>query len=98
MAALKNKAEEYYVAHVSFTPDNVIGEYMYADEKNCQLLKDSAKDFIVKNARKVVVTDSFDGVLFATSMLKEIILALAMVQEDEVCTSEKCEQASECAR
>ena len=51
---LKLKAEVYYVRSTIITTDNVIDKLLYADSKNCALLKEAAIDWLVKNAADVM--------------------------------------------
>ena len=50
---LKMEIEAWHVTHFDFTVDNVIEELIYADAKNCPLLREAAVDFILKNANDV---------------------------------------------
>mmetsp|Transcript_28206 Transcript_28206/g.60097 ORF Transcript_28206/g.60097 Transcript_28206/m.60097 type:complete len:393 (+) Transcript_28206:428-1606(+) len=74
---LKVEAEAWRVTHFNFTVSNVIEELLYADAKNCPLLREAAMDFILKNAKDVIESDSFENVLMTKTITKEIMLAMA---------------------
>ena len=63
-----------------FTVSNVIGELLYADTMDCPLLRESAIDFIVKNSKHVMKSESFEKVLTKKSITKDIMLAMAVVE------------------
>ena len=46
---LKLDAEVWYVSRTIFTLENALENLLYADSKNCALLKEAAVDFIVTN-------------------------------------------------
>ncbi|KAL7525078.1 hypothetical protein ACHAXR_000849, partial [Thalassiosira sp. AJA248-18] len=43
---LKVEAEAWYVAYCNFTVENMVADLLYADAKNCPLLREAAIDFI----------------------------------------------------
>ena len=47
---LKLEAEASYVQSTTFTVENVLENLLFADSKNCALLKEAAMDFIVENS------------------------------------------------
>jgi hypothetical protein len=51
---LKLEAEVHYVESTTITTDNVVELLLYADSKNCALLKEAAMDFMAVNAVKVL--------------------------------------------
>lgn len=59
---LKPEAERQYAKATKFTLDNVLGNLLYADFKNCALLKEAVMDFIVENGEDIVGKVSFDDV------------------------------------
>ena len=62
VVALKLKAEVYYARSTIFTAENVIDNLLYAEAKNCALLKEAALDFLVQNAADVAGEICFDDV------------------------------------
>jgi len=59
---LKLEAEVWYVDNKQITIDNVIDNLLYADARNCALLKETVMDFIVENKEKVMQQVSFQDV------------------------------------
>ena len=59
---LKLEAEARYVDSTTITTDNVVELLLYADSKNCALLKEAAMDFIAENAVKVLTQVSLRDV------------------------------------
>jgi hypothetical protein len=51
---LKLEAEAHYVESITITTDNVVELLLYADSKNCALLKEATIDFMAENAVKVL--------------------------------------------
>mmetsp|Transcript_42471 Transcript_42471/g.76522 ORF Transcript_42471/g.76522 Transcript_42471/m.76522 type:complete len:516 (-) Transcript_42471:55-1602(-) len=78
---LKLAAEAWHVAYYSFTVGNVVEELLYADAKNCPLLREAAIGFILKNAKEVIKSESFENVLMAKTTTKEIMLAMATAEQ-----------------
>ncbi|KAL9190325.1 hypothetical protein ACHAXT_007536 [Thalassiosira profunda] len=54
VVGLKLKAEAYWVENTTISIDNVMENLLYADAKNCPLLKEAVMDFVVENATEVV--------------------------------------------
>jgi hypothetical protein len=76
---LKLEAEARYVGSTTVTTDNVVELLLYADSKNCALLKEAAMDFIAENVQEVldqVSLKDVPGGLYAD-------LLAAMVRERE---------------
>jgi hypothetical protein len=51
---LKLEVEARYVDSTTITTDNVVELLLYADSKNCALLKEAAMDFIAENVQEVL--------------------------------------------
>lgn len=62
VTTLKLEAESCYVATTTISTNNVLELLLYADSKNCALLKEAAMDFIVNNASEVLTTVSLKDV------------------------------------
>ncbi len=59
---LKLEAEAAYVKSTKITTDNVMDDLLYADAKNCALLKEAVFDFIAKNGEEVIAKLSFNNI------------------------------------
>ena len=51
---LKLEAEAYYVKATAINTDNLMDNLLYADSKNCALLKEAVIDFVVDNGKEVL--------------------------------------------
>lgn len=60
---------------------------------DCPLLRESAIDFIVKNSKHVMKSDSFEEVLTKKSIMKDIMLAMAVAET--VTVSESTDKEAE---
>ena len=60
VVGLKFEAEASLVASTTFTMENVMDILLYADGKNCALLKEAAIDFLAENAEEGIKQLSFD--------------------------------------
>ena len=58
---LKLEAEAILVASTTITIDNVIELLLYANEKNCALLKETVNDFLVENLDEAIKKLSFEN-------------------------------------
>ena len=76
---LKLEAEASLVSTTAFTVENVLEFLLYADEKNCALLKEKAMDFLVKNRIEAHKQLSFVSV---PSYLMGDMLAAFEMKED----------------
>ena len=63
--------------HHKVAVDNVIDALLFAEEKNCFLLKEAARDILLKNAEEVLASESFDNIPNSTSFVREIISLVA---------------------
>ena len=59
---LKLAAEACLVKTTTFSVENVMDHLLYADSKNCALLKEAAMDFIVESNGEVLKKVSFNNV------------------------------------
>ena len=62
VTTLKLEAESCYVATTTISTNNVLELLLYADSKNCALLKEAAMDFIVENASEVLIKVSLKDI------------------------------------
>ncbi|KAL7543893.1 hypothetical protein ACHAXR_013386 [Thalassiosira sp. AJA248-18] len=69
---LKLEAEACYARSITLTVDNVLDNLLYADSKNCALLK--VMDYIVENGSNILGTVSFENV--PGSMMTDLLTAV----------------------
>jgi len=69
---LKLEAEASYVKSTDITMDNAMDNLLYADAKNCALLKESVIDFLAENSIEVVEKISFKDV--PGHMMKDLLV------------------------
>ncbi|KAL7515794.1 hypothetical protein ACHAWF_000004, partial [Thalassiosira exigua] len=62
MANLKLEAEASYVRSTKMKLDNVMDNLLYADAKNCALLKEAAIDFVAEHGAEVLKAVSLKNV------------------------------------
>lgn len=72
---LNLEAEASYVKSTGSTVENIIDNILYAESKNCALLKEAGMDFLVDNIGKV----SFDNV--PGSMMPDLLAAMPRAAE-----------------
>ena len=73
---LKLKAEESYVKSTKITMANVMDNILYADAKNCALLKEAAMNFLAENSSDAAEKISFDDV--PGHLMKDLLVAFNM--------------------
>ena len=71
---LKLEAESYYVNSTKITVDNMMDNLLYADSKNCALLKEAVIDFAIENGQDIIGKISFDNV--PGSMMTDLLTAV----------------------
>ncbi|KAL7528946.1 hypothetical protein ACHAWF_002776, partial [Thalassiosira exigua] len=76
VVGLKLEAEASYVSTMSITIDNLMDNLLYADSKNCALLKEAAMNFLVENGKEAVKNLSFDNV--PSYLMKDLLTAMNM--------------------
>ena len=59
---LKLEAEAAYVESTAITAENAIDNLLYADAKNCALLKEAVFDFLTQNGEEVIARLSFNNI------------------------------------
>jgi speckle-type POZ protein len=72
---LKLEAEAVYVKSTYVTMKNAVEILLYADAKNCALLKETAVDFLAANCDDVIDEISFDDV--PGHLMKDLLVATA---------------------
>ena len=75
---LKLAAEATYVESTEITFDNVMDDLLYADARNCALLKEAAMDFLVANSVEATEKASFAD--FPGHLSKDIFVAINKAQ------------------
>jgi hypothetical protein len=73
IVGLKLEAKAVYVESTTITIDNAIDNLLYADTKNCALLKETVIDFTADNGKEVISKISFDDVLGL--LMKDLLVA-----------------------
>jgi len=71
---MKLEAEACYVKSTTIDIDNMIDNLLYADSKNCALLKEAVMDYIVENGNDILGKVSFDNV--PGSMMTDLLTAV----------------------
>ncbi|KAL7529388.1 hypothetical protein ACHAXR_002939 [Thalassiosira sp. AJA248-18] len=74
VVGLKLEAEASLVTSTSITIENAMDNLLYADAKNCALLKEAVMDFLVENGNEAVKKLSFDDV--PGSVVKDLLTAM----------------------
>ena len=74
---LKSEAEAWHVKNIkqNFTVDNVVDELLYADGKNCPLLKKASMEFIVEHGEEVIESESYEKLDESPELRKEVMKA-----------------------
>ena len=72
---LKLEAEACYVKSTAIGIDNMIDNLLYADSKNCALLKEAVMDYIVENGNDILGKVSFDDV--PSYMMTDLLTAVS---------------------
>ena len=75
VVSLKLEAEAAYVESTKITVDNAMDNLLYADAKNCALLKEAVIDFLTDNGREVISKVSFAD--FPGHIVKDLLIATA---------------------
>ena len=80
------EAEAWYVKSTTLTVDNMLDNLLYADSKNCALLKETVMDFILENGDDIIGKVSFDKV--PGSMMTDLLTAVARRTDEDGGTSD----------
>ncbi|KAL9186148.1 hypothetical protein ACHAXT_005386 [Thalassiosira profunda] len=78
---LKLVAEAEKVASLTVDTSNVVEQLLFANQKNCALLKEYAARVLIERYDEVVVTDSFAN-LEDPKLLKELLLVVRPLREE----------------
>ena len=76
VTSLKLEAEASIVEDTTFTMENVMEHLLYAESKNCALLKEASMDFIVENKAEVIEKLSFADMVPGT-LVRDVLVATA---------------------
>mmetsp|Transcript_13569 Transcript_13569/g.29503 ORF Transcript_13569/g.29503 Transcript_13569/m.29503 type:complete len:408 (+) Transcript_13569:38-1261(+) len=76
VANLKLEAEACFVSSTTITIENMMDHLLYADAKNCALLKEAVMDFIVENDADVLEKVSFKDAPAGPTMITDILAAI----------------------
>ncbi|KAL7453648.1 hypothetical protein ACHAWC_005297 [Mediolabrus comicus] len=72
---LKLEAEAAYVKSTKITMDNVMDNLLYADAKNCALLKETVMNFLAENSSDAAEKISFTD--FPADVVKDLLVAVS---------------------
>jgi len=75
------------VNSTTITMDNVIDNLLYADAKNCALLKEVVMDFFAENHDEAVKKVSFDDV--PGHLMKDLLVAVGMSKRGGKCNEKE---------
>ena len=70
---LKLKAEVYFVETTPITVENAVEHLLYAESKNCALLKEEVMDYIVENKNEFLDKISFNDV--PSTLMRDLLAA-----------------------
>jgi hypothetical protein len=70
---LKLKAEVYFVEATPITVENAVEHLLYAESKNCALLKEAVMDYIVENKNTILDNISFNDV--PSTLMRDLLAA-----------------------
>ena len=79
---LKLEAESHYVSSVKFDVENIGDNLLFADSKNCALLKEAVMNFIVDNATEINEMKVLKDLLH-TDFLSDALAVLAIRDQKE---------------
>jgi hypothetical protein len=74
VSSLKMEAEACFVDGATFTIENVMELLLYAESKNCALLKEASMDYIVENKGEVIEKLSFADTVPGT-LMRDLLVA-----------------------
>jgi hypothetical protein len=78
---LKLEAEAYFVEGTIITVENVLDHLLYAESKNCALLKEVAMDYIVENKTAFVENIRFHDA--PGSLLNDMLVAFIRSEKED---------------
>lgn len=90
---LKLEAESHYVSSIKFNLENVVENLLFAETKNCALLKEKIMKFIVNNAVDIVEKETLKN-FSGGGLLNDALTALAMKEKDKACRGNDNENSS----
>mmetsp|Transcript_15058 Transcript_15058/g.24505 ORF Transcript_15058/g.24505 Transcript_15058/m.24505 type:complete len:409 (+) Transcript_15058:101-1327(+) len=79
---LKLEAEACFVNSTTITTSNMMEHLLYADAKNCALMKESVMDFIVENTAEVLEKVSLKDLPGGPTMFADILAAMARGEKE----------------
>ena len=91
---LKLKAEAAYVESASITFDNAIGDLLYADSKNCALLKEKVMTFLADHPNEAAEKISFAD--FPAHVVKDLLIVFGRNSKNETNTANVDELTTLC--
>jgi len=92
IVTLKLEAEACYVESTTISVDNMMDNLLYADSKNCALLKETVMDFIVENGQDVLEKVSLKDV--PGGMFADLLTAMTRGKKKDTNTGEDGDELS----
>ncbi|KAL7555247.1 hypothetical protein ACHAWF_018905 [Thalassiosira exigua] len=80
---LKVEAEAAYTEFTTISVDNVLENFLFADEKKCALLKEKVMDFLVENGKEVLSKISFKDAPASSTLFHDFMTAVASMGKKE---------------
>ena len=80
---LKLEAEAHYVSSIKFNVDNIVENLLFAEARNCALLKERVMRFMVNNAVEIVEKQTLKD--FPGGLLNDSLVALAIKEKESKC-------------
>ena len=84
---LKLEAEAAYVESTDITMENAIDNLLYADAKNCALLKEAVLDFLAENSVEAAQNISFSDV--PSHMFNDLLVAFGRNKNSDGCGNDE---------
>lgn len=87
VSGLKLEAEAALVENEELTIDNVMETFLFADSKDLALLKETAMNFIYKNANAMLESNSFNGSKGLDPIILKELLSVLATKDTQRCGS-----------
>lgn len=84
LITLKLKAEELLISSISFTTENAIDHFHYAESKNCAVLKERVVDFIVE--KWLSSNKEKDVPDYLASLMHDMMMAVEIKHRTDYCS------------
>jgi hypothetical protein len=78
---LKLEAEAHYVSSIKFEPDNIVENLLFAEARNCAVLKERVMKYLVNNAAELVEKQTLKN--FPGRLLNDSLTAIAIKEKEK---------------